>query len=191
MDELKYIIEKNRHFIQNLQLSKGKYHNLLKRFEAIEENVKNIIDNITLDNKTKIETLQKLQELVINKIIIPAPLEYIYVLTNEAFPKYIKIGMTQRHPVDRLSEINGETGVPSPFKLAFYSRCYNSIQIEKQVHKEFDKYRIHNRKEFFEINLDVAVKLIVNVCEKEFQNINSAETINRILQSYLPYSSSK
>lgn len=183
MDELKNIIDKNRHFIQNLQLSNGKYQNLLKRFEAIEEAVKRIIDNIVKENSSKIETLQKLQELVKNKKIIPAPVEYVYILTNEAFPKYVKIGMTQRHPIDRLSEINGETGVPSPFKLIFYSRCYDSKQIEQLVHKEFEKYRIHNRKEFFEISLDIAIKSIVNICEKEFHNINSIEKVNGLLQS--------
>jgi len=95
-------------------------------------------------------------------------IEYIYVLTNKAYPNLVKIGMTTKNPARRLEQVNG-TGTVHRWELYFHigvkpSTAYN---IEQSVHKYFTIQRYHaknlNDREMFYITPNQAIEKILEV----------------------------
>lgn len=86
---------------------------------------------------------------------------YVYILSNEAFPGFLKIGRTKKSPEARAKELS-TTGVPSPFKVDYSTFVDDADALEVLVHKalELKGYRYNLKREFFEISLGEAVSLI-------------------------------
>ena len=74
----------------------------------------------------------------------------VYVLTNPAMPKLVKIGKTGRGVETRLNDLY-TTGVPLPFECAYAARVEDMDKVEKAFHNAFGPYRVNPRREFFEI----------------------------------------
>jgi hypothetical protein len=91
---------------------------------------------------------------------------YVYILTNKGYaPNLLKIGMTTRTPQDRAREMfEGSTGVPYPFKVAFSHRVSDCEQAERIVHARLGQFRAVHFREFFEVDLDVAISALKEVC---------------------------
>ncbi len=87
---------------------------------------------------------------------------YIYILSNKAFPNYIKIGSTMKDPRIRAHELTG-TGVPFPYEVEFKILTKNCEILEKKVHTILDKKRVDLEREFFECSIEEAKKIIENV----------------------------
>ena len=84
----------------------------------------------------------------------------VYLLTNEAMPNLVKIGMTTREEIEaRMGELY-TTGVPLPFECAFAGRVEDANAVEKAFHQAFDPQRINPRREFFEIAPEQAISLL-------------------------------
>ena len=80
----------------------------------------------------------------------------VYVLTNPAMPRLVKIDKTSRSEVDaRLGELYS-TGVPLTFVCAFAGRVEDETAVERAFHKAFGPYRLNPKREFFEIEPDQA-----------------------------------
>lgn len=96
-------------------------------------------------------------------------------------PDLIKIGKTARDSRSRAKELSS-TSVPTPFKVAFeiFSADYDNL--EKQMHKELEDFRINQNREFFRYPLDKAIKLLqdLNALNKskaeEYQGADITET---------------
>jgi hypothetical protein len=86
----------------------------------------------------------------------------VYVLTNQAMPGLVKIGMTTRKDIDaRMKELY-TTGVPVPFECA-YACLVNSKdceKIEKALHIAFEPNRINSNREFFSIKPEQAIAIL-------------------------------
>jgi hypothetical protein len=89
---------------------------------------------------------------------------YIYILTNKAFPNYIKIGSTMKDPRIRAHELTG-TGVPFPYEVKFKIMTKNCEILEKKVHTILEKKRVDLEREFFECSVEEAKKIIEKVVE--------------------------
>ena len=75
----------------------------------------------------------------------------VYILINQAFPSYIKIGKTRSGRLEeRMKELD-KTGVPLPFECYFAVEVDDSSRVEKLLHQSFDKYRVRKNREFFEL----------------------------------------
>lgn len=85
---------------------------------------------------------------------------FVYILTNPAFPNYLKIGKTTRSTNERVKELSSSTGVPHEFNIVYEIRCSDCDEAEKLVHQQLEKYRISKSREFFDVNLDNAIFLI-------------------------------
>lgn len=84
----------------------------------------------------------------------------VYVLTNPAMPGLVKIGMTNKESVDaRLKELFN-TSVPVPFECEYACKVVETVKVEKALHIAFQPYRIHNQREFFEINPEQAIAIL-------------------------------
>jgi len=87
---------------------------------------------------------------------------YVYVLTNEAYPGFVKIGKAI-NPLRRVEQING-AGVVSEWKLRYSLPVENDYLLEHSVHEYLTDYRRTSdqgsSREFFEVSLDRAIEVI-------------------------------
>jgi hypothetical protein len=86
-------------------------------------------------------------------------MSYLYILTNQSFNDLIKIGYTDRSPHARATELQS-TGVPTPFGVFKFWEVKNGIETERDVHRQFSRYRYANDREFFRISPQEAELII-------------------------------
>ena len=84
----------------------------------------------------------------------------IYILSTREQRNILKIGCTNRNPIDRVREINQSTGLLIPFGVRAAWRVQNPFSVEKQVHELLAEYRIRNDREFFQLDFRYAVEEI-------------------------------
>ena len=105
-----------------------------------ESEIQDIISEKTSKGKTIIKDLNK---------------GYIYCFSNDSMPGLVKVGMTDRHPEERLKEANKPDTFkpPSPYKIEFAKYVIDPKQKEKTIHKLLEKYteRVNTNREFFRI----------------------------------------
>ena len=77
---------------------------------------------------------------------------YVYILSNPSI-RGIKIGLTERHVVERIKELNRATGVPTPFKIEYYTDTRDCYALERAMHKYYSDKRINNKREFFKLSV--------------------------------------
>lgn len=78
-------------------------------------------------------------------------MSYVYILTNEAMPGYVKIGITERDIAKRVSELDS-TGVPLPFRCYYAAEVGDHKKIEKALHTAFGDRRVRSSREFFTVD---------------------------------------
>jgi branched-subunit amino acid transport protein len=93
---------------------------------------------------------------------------FVYVLSNEAMPGIVKIGMTARNPEVRLREINSATGV-LPFELEAVIVSRNAKWTEREVHERLAACRVSKSREFFRIDAAKAKKAVFEVARQQQQ----------------------
>ena len=83
----------------------------------------------------------------------------VYLLTNPAMPKMVKIGRTGNDIDARLSQLYS-TGVPLPFECAYAAKVADMDKVEKAFHNAFGPYRVNPKREFFSIEPEQAIGLL-------------------------------
>lgn len=73
----------------------------------------------------------------------------VYVLSNPAFDRYVKVGRTSDLE-QRLRQLDN-TSVPLPFRCEFAIEVDDEVEVERLVHQAFADVRIRSSREFFEI----------------------------------------
>ncbi len=74
----------------------------------------------------------------------------VYILTNEAMPDYIKIGITESDVIDRIKSLDN-TSLPLPFECFYAGKVSDHKKVEKLLHDAFDDHRVRSSREFFTI----------------------------------------
>lgn len=88
---------------------------------------------------------------------------YVYILSNPAFPHLIKIGKSDRDPIEfRAAELY-TTGVPHQFSVEYYAFVDNHHHLEAECHKLLVGFRPNKGREFFEYPIPEAIALIRRV----------------------------
>src|SRR5690554_4328923 len=88
---------------------------------------------------------------------------YVYVLMNPSLEGVVKIGMTTREPDERVTELSSATGVPTPFLLVYKEYFNDCYQAEKIAHNVLESKRISSNREFFQVPVYDAIKIIQNI----------------------------
>lgn len=83
----------------------------------------------------------------------------VYVLTNEAMPSFIKVGTTKRPVLERMKDLYS-TGVPVPFECHYAAIVEDEKNVERRIHRAFEKFRVNNNREFFELDPESAADII-------------------------------
>lgn len=85
---------------------------------------------------------------------------FVYILTNESMPGFVKIGLTQQDDVaSRVKQLD-TTSVPMPFEVHFAARVPDCKKLERTLHFVFGENRARKGREFFKINPDLAKAII-------------------------------
>ena len=85
---------------------------------------------------------------------------FVYILSNPSMIGLLKIGFTNDEIIDyRITDL-WTTGVPEPFKLEAYTRVNNPNEVERQIHKIVDEYRLNKDREFFRISFDKLLEIL-------------------------------
>ncbi|WP_420613515.1 GIY-YIG nuclease family protein [Candidatus Spongiisocius sp.] len=83
---------------------------------------------------------------------------FVYILTNEAMPGLVKIGMAE-DPYQRAATLY-TTGVPLPFEVAYAALVDHPNQWEAALHNAFSPQRVNSGREYFEIDPHQAVGIL-------------------------------
>jgi len=85
---------------------------------------------------------------------------WLYIMSNETMPNLLKIGFTNKTPDKRAKQLSRSTGVPLEFKVEYAFKCFNSQQLESEIHRYLLSSRINTNREFFEISLEEAKRVV-------------------------------
>lgn len=79
------------------------------------------------------------------------PAGWVYLLINPSMPGMVKVGMTKRQPEERLVELSGATGVPTPFQLIHSVYSEDCADAERRTHEWLSAMgcRVSSNREFF------------------------------------------
>jgi len=86
----------------------------------------------------------------------------VYILTNEAMPDTIKVGITDN--LDRRVRELDNTSTPLPFECYYAVEVENASAIEKKIHEGLDDKRVRQNREFFNATPEQA-KAILEIAE--------------------------
>lgn len=92
----------------------------------------------------------------------------IYVLTNEAMPGLVKIGLTTDSVESRISQLSTHSGVPLPFECYFAAEVKDCSKLEKTLHQLFSENRVNPKREFFRVDPE---KVVLAISIGEFKEI--------------------
>ncbi len=102
----------------------------------------------------------------------------VYLLTNEAMPGYIKIGLTRQNDVgERIRQLDN-TSVPTPFECYFAAHVPNCEKLERTLHFVFGEKRSRRNREFFTITPDLAKAIIELVADTRIDVTDVEQSID-------------
>jgi len=85
---------------------------------------------------------------------------YIYILSNSAMGKLLKIGFTCGSVEKRVRELSSATGVPGAFVVEYFQLSEDVEETEGLAHAELNALRYNENREFFDISLADAIAVI-------------------------------
>jgi T5orf172 domain len=91
--------------------------------------------------------------------------EVIYVLTNEAMPGLVKIGITSGDVSERIKQLDN-TSIPLPFECFYAAEVTDAAKAEKAIHTAFGDHRVRPSREFFKLSPDKPKAILELLCLK-------------------------
>jgi hypothetical protein len=90
---------------------------------------------------------------------------YVYAFSNESMPGFIKIGMTERTPEERLAEANlpDTFKPPLPYVIEIQKKVNNCKETEKKIHTLLSDKRVNPHREFFKITIEELNEIFNNI----------------------------
>lgn len=89
---------------------------------------------------------------------------YVYILVNSMMMGLVKIGKTQDDPETRATDLY-VTGVPVPFVVAYSVLVGDHHEVERKIHSELSKYRVNDKREFFQIDTATAINVLREIAQ--------------------------
>lgn len=110
---------------------------------------------------------------------------HVYIFLNAAMPGMLKIGMTTRSPEERAREVSQGTGVATPFNVAYSEEVPDCAAAEALIHSRLERYRVHQRREFFHLDLRDAIRHVSEIAS-EVRKAVPAISVSETPPSALP-----
>jgi hypothetical protein len=103
----------------------------------------------------------------------------VYILTNEAMPGYVKIGLTRQNDVgERVRQLDN-TSIPVPFECYFAAYVPDCAKLERTMHFVFGEKRARRSREFFMIDPDLAKAIIELVADSKVDVTDVEQSIDQ------------
>lgn len=96
----------------------------------------------------------------------------VYVLTNEAMPGLVKIGLTGDKVENRITQLNAVPGIPLPFECYYAAEVDDMKRVESLLHQLFSEHRINPKREFFKIDPE---KVVIALSIGHFKEVTPGE----------------
>ena len=110
----------------------------------------------------------------------------VYVLTNEAMPGLIKIGLTDAAVEQRMLSLDN-TSVPVPFECYYAAEVADAAAVEKALHTALGDHRVRKSREFFQLDafrakafLELLAVNDVTPRDEVFESPDDEEAIQRV-----------
>ncbi|MBI3201449.1 MAG: ribbon-helix-helix domain-containing protein [Myxococcales bacterium] len=91
---------------------------------------------------------------------------HLYVLLNAAMPGYAKLGGSERTAEDRARELSANSGVPTPYVVAYDEPVSDVWVAEKKLKAELAHLRVRKEREHFWIETKLAIQVVKRVAEQ-------------------------
>jgi hypothetical protein len=111
------------------------------------------------------------------KEMYPRLMDKVYVLTNQAMPGMVKIGITSKDSVETRMKDLDATGVPLPFECYYAAEVEDAQRVERALHSAFDDVRVRRGREFFDLDPNKAKGII------ELLAVNDVTPRNEVIAS--------
>ena len=105
----------------------------------------------------------------------------VYILLNPKFPDLIKIGKTRRNPMQRVTELSRQTGVPADYILVYDELVNDCDSVERKLHEKFAGYREARNKEFFRVRPTDAIKSLQELAKNHRVDLTIVQKSRNIL----------
>jgi hypothetical protein len=92
--------------------------------------------------------------------------EIIYILTNEAMPGLVKIGITSGDVSQRVKQLDN-TSTPLPFECFYAAEVIDAAKAERAIHTAFGDHRVRLGREFFRLSPDKPKAIVELLCINE------------------------
>lgn len=96
----------------------------------------------------------------------------VYVLTNEAMPGIVKIGLTDGSVETRIAGLSSTTAIPLPFECYYAAEVDDMARVERLLHQLFAEHRINPKREFFRIDPE---KVVLALAIGNFKEVTPGE----------------
>lgn len=97
---------------------------------------------------------------------------FVYILSNPAMPKLVKIGHTLGSLKARVSQLSAGTGIPKPFEVEAYFLSERPKDEETRIHISLRDKR-HKGREFFTISIPEAIRESEKIVGRSPQYVRS------------------
>lgn len=96
---------------------------------------------------------------------------YVYLFVMQGTTDPVKVGYTGRDPDTRAAELSRATGTPRRLVVAdcWFVTCME--RCERDAHAALKRWRPTRKKEWFEVDLEVAREAVGNVCRPHLVNV--------------------
>src|SRR5262245_18852680 len=91
---------------------------------------------------------------------------YVYIIMMSSAHPYLKIGKTAGPTEKRAAELSSDTGVPLRYAVAYEVELLYYEEAEWEIHARLKHCRVNPRREFFEIPLKDAIRVVEDVARK-------------------------
>ena len=99
----------------------------------------------------------------------------IYVLVNQSFPDWIKIGRCSDLE-ERVKKLSSNTAVPLPFEVFYACEVSDGPSTEKKLFQIFEDYRVSAKREFFAVDPEKVVQVLSIASPQEIRIDETFET---------------
>jgi len=109
---------------------------------------------------------------------------WVYVISNEFIPGFVKVGKTQRTPKERIKDFERPCAAPGQYAVEYAVQVSDEEKLESHAHTTLSQmgteYNKEMHKEWFSVSAPVAANTIKNLIN-ELGGIIHTDTMGNIL----------
>jgi hypothetical protein len=91
---------------------------------------------------------------------------YVYLARSEAMREgVLKVGLTENTPNERMQQLSAQTAAAMPFHVLYSRVVPDCAKTEADMHRLLAEFRVNDRREFFEVPLADAARILDHLAD--------------------------